>query len=491
MHYISTRGNQAGLSSAEAIDLGMVPAGGLFVPETVPAVDVDSLHGTYHDTASAILQPLLTDYSAEDLQGCITGAYTAESFDVGSVIELAPLDEGLYAMELWHGPTAAFKDVALQIMPLFMGVAKRAIGKEAHTVILVATSGDTGKAALEGFRNRPGVSIIVFYPHDGVSEIQKLQMVTTDGDNTHVVAVRGNFDDCQTGVKQLFGDQVFKSRLGDNGFVLSSANSINWGRLSPQIVYYFHSYRMLVERGAVQSGDPVDFCVPTGNFGNILAGYYAKRMGLPVRRLVCASNRNKILTDFLTTGEYDRNREFYRTMSPSMDILISSNLERFLFEVTGHDAERIAAWYRDLTSTGRFTVDDATRQAMAAIMTPGWVDEPQVLATIGETYTRTGYVLDTHTAVGVSVAREQYTGDIPMVVDSTASPYKFCGSVLTGMCGERETDEFRAIERVQQLSGQPVHRALAGLRDKQVRHSRCIDIGDMNHTVRDILGLTS
>ncbi len=493
MRYISTRDNHRPVLAATAIDTGMVPEGGLFLPESIPALDLPGpTDVTYVQTAAEILRPLLSDFTETDLDECIARAYNPETFDAPEVIDLVPLSRRRFVMELWHGPTAAFKDVALQIMPHFVKVAKRNIGEDRHTVILVATSGDTGKAALEGFRDCPGISIIVFYPEQGVSDTQKRQMAVTDGENTHVVAVRGNFDDCQTGVKELFGDVELKERLGARGYMLSSANSINWGRLSPQIVYYVHAYRMLVARGELRPGDPVDFCVPTGNFGNILAGYYALRMGLPIRRLVCASNKNRILADFFTTGAYDRNRDFYRTMSPSMDILISSNLERYLYETTGHDASRVAAWYRDLAASGRFEVDGEARAAMTRFIAQGWVDEPRVLATIGRVYREHGYVLDPHTAVGVAVGEDVHRDDgVPMVIDATASPYKFSGSVLTGICGEREDDEFRSIERLHELSGAPVHRALRDLRTKPVRHDTTIGPESMKRTVLDILGVAA
>jgi threonine synthase len=394
-------------------------------------------------------------------------------------------------MELWHGPTAAFKDVALQIMPLFLATAKKKVGETAHTVVLVATSGDTGKAALEGFKDSKGISIIVFYPHGGVSEIQRLQMATTDATNTHVIAVRGNFDDCQTGVKRLFGDDSLKEALSNHRIVFSSANSINWGRLCPQIVYYYYSYLALAARGELSIGDPVDFCVPTGNFGNILAGYYARRMGLPVRRLLCASNRNKILTDFFETGAYDRNRQFYRTLSPSMDILISSNLERFLFEMTGHDGTAVARLNEQLGRTGRFEIDEAIRAAMAEVVVPEWIDEQRVLETIRKTYEDHRYVLDTHTAVGVAVSHDKGDEGVCTIIDSTASPYKFSRDVVRGITGETVSSELQSIERLHQLSGLPVHRAVDGLRDKPVRHDGVIDIDGMRDALLHILDASS
>lgn len=487
MRYISTRNNSPALPSAQAINLGMVPAGGLFVPEEIPSLPEVKAGETYQETAVKVLSAFLSDFSQEEVASCVNNAYTRESFDAPGVIELAQIGSGKFIMELWHGPTAAFKDVALQIMPQFMKYAKVKSGNDSHTVILVATSGDTGKAALEGFRDTEGISIVVFYPHGGVSEIQRLQMATTEGANTHVVAVKGNFDDCQSGVKELFGDEQFRTAAAEQNVVFSSANSINWGRLCPQIVYYVKSYFDLVEKGKITSGEKVDFCVPTGNFGNILAGYYAKEMGLPVRRLVCASNRNRVLTDFFRTGIYDRNRSFHRTMSPSMDILISSNLERFLFEITGHDAELVSRWYAELSGTGKFSVGNAVREKMASLVEADWVSEDEVLNTIGTTFKECGYVLDTHTAVAVAAANRLSTDGTPVVIASTASPYKFSGDVLAGLGGEKPQDEFESIEMLRGKSSTPVHRAVDGLRRKAVRHDEVIEIEKMRETVQRII----
>jgi threonine synthase len=491
MNYLSTRNNHPPVSASMAIKLGMVPAGGLFVPETVPAITpfpkpVDS----YQTVAKRVIAPFLTDFSDGDLTRCIAAAYSYRTFDTPDVVDLVPLDADRSIMELWHGPTAAFKDVALQIMPHFLAAAKRNIGDTSHTVILVATSGDTGKAALEGFKNCEGISIIVFYPHRGVSKVQELQMSTTDGANTYVVAVNGNFDDCQTGVKRLLGDARLRELVGKRGFEFSSANSINWGRLCPQIVYYWTSYLSLIGQGRIKQGDAVDFCVPTGNFGNILAGYYARRMGLPVGKLICASNRNNVLADFFATGTYDSKRTFHRTMSPSMDILVSSNLERFLFEVTGHDAEAVTAWSRSLEETGVFSVDAATRAAMQQLISASWVGEDEVLATIGDVYKKTGYVLDTHTAVAVAASDrggKDAHAQRPVVIASTASPYKFSRDVLAGMTGKSSGDEFQSVKLIAEISGMPVHRALTGLERRPVRHQRVIGLDMMEQTLSEIM----
>jgi threonine synthase len=490
MRYIGTRDNYPPVSSAEAISLGMVPSGGLFLPESIPFVDpAPTATETYGQTALRVLNAFLDDYTDAQLSECIGGAYNANTFDHARVVGLTPLSDRESALELWHGPTAAFKDVALQIMPLLLQQAKNKLNETKHTVILVATSGDTGKAALEGFKNKQGVSIIVFYPHEGVSEIQKLQMVTTDGTNTHVVGVRGNFDDCQTGVKSLFGDEELGKSIAQSGYAFSSANSINWGRLCPQIVYYYRAYGMLVESGAIQPGDQVNFAVPTGNFGNILSGWYAKRMGLPIHTLLCASNKNNVLSDFIRTGVYDRNRRFYRTISPSMDILISSNLERFLYECADRDAGRLVQWYRDLADSGRFDIGPACLSRITRELKGDWADEAEALETIKAVHTQCGAVIDPHTAVGVAVSRKCAPNDLYTIIDSTASPFKFSGDVMHALTGESAEDEFRSIERLSAISGQPVHRGLADLRQRPVNHKRIIDIDRMRETVLDILGM--
>jgi threonine synthase len=491
LQYISTRKNHDPVTASQAIALGMVPDGGLFVPETVPLIDLSACGGkSYQTIARKILSPLLPDFSSEDIEHCVSRSYNSATFDVKEIVNIVPLDAERSIMELWHGPTAAFKDVALQIMPHFLATAKRNLGDTSHTVILVATSGDTGKAALEGFKNCKGISIIVFYPHEGVSEIQKLQMTTTDGCNTYVVAVKGNFDQCQNGVKQILGSKTLRKTFVGHGFTFSSANSINWGRLCPQIVYYWTSYFALAYRGVIKAGDKVNFCVPTGNFGNILAGYYAMRMGLPIGKLICASNKNNVLTDFFKTGRYDSNRTFYRTMSPSMDILISSNLERFLFEMTVHDASSVAAWSGSLADTGAFTVDQETRKRMNAVITSGWVDEPEVTATIARLYKKTGYVLDTHTAVAAALSeRVPAAGNAAhTIIASTASPYKFSRHVLAGMTGASPDDEYAAINRIAELSRLPLHRALSNLRYRPILHSEVIEQSHMKETIIEIIG---
>ncbi len=495
MRYISTRGGAPAAPFSEAVLRGIAPDGGLFVPETVPRLAPGRAAGEpFREAALRVLSPYLADIDRPTLEACVDRAYNAGTFDHPDVVSLRALDARRHVLELWHGPTAAFKDVALQIMPFFIAAAKAVRNDRSHTLILVATSGDTGKAALEGFKDRPGISIAVFYPHGGVSEVQRLQMVTTEGANTRVVAVRGNFDDCQTGVKALFNDAGLAARLAGSNIVFSSANSINWGRLAPQIAYYVHAYDALVARGAVAPGGPVDLCVPTGNFGNILAGWYARAMGLPVRKLVCASNRNNILTDFFRTGVYDLDRVFHRTSSPSMDILISSNLERFLFHAAGGDAAAVRGWFDDLRRTGRFDVGSKMRDDMAEVVVPGWVDEPRVFETIREVFRETGYLIDTHTAVAVAVGRDGTaaggglgTSGPPVIIASTASPFKFPGDALAAITGERPDDEFLAVERLRGISGLPVHRAVRGLREKPERHARIADISEMKDVVMEFV----
>jgi len=499
MKYISTRGNFRKVESAEAIKLGMVPPGGLFVPEEIPRIDqnqLDSLVGkSYQEVARAILPLFLTDYSPVEIDECIEGAYNSSNFDNPDMAPLHKLDDRTYVMELWHGPTAAFKDMALQIMPHFLSRAIKKVGVDKEVVILVATSGDTGKAALEGFKNVPGIKIIVFYPRGGVSKVQELQMTTTDGDNTYVAAVRGNFDDCQNEVKNIFGDPVFNEFMAGKGYELSSANSINWGRLLPQIVYYFWAYLDLVAQNAVENGQGVNFVVPTGNFGNILAAYYAYRMGLPVHKLICASNENKVLTEFFDTGVYDRNREFIRTNSPSMDILISSNLERFLFEITGHKGEKISEWLGQLGAGGRFVVDPEVKDEISSILTAGFADEGKTLQTIREVNQKYGYTVDTHTAVGLRVYFDYVakTDDHTVtVIDSTASPFKFNQAVLEAIKGREAIegkDELDILDDLSAASGMEIHPGLRNLDSKSVVHHMVVDKDAIQETIKGILKL--
>ena len=499
MKYVSTRGNFHKADSAEAIKLGMVPAGGLFVPEEIPNVSREKLSQmagfSYSQIAREILRLYLTDYSLAEIDECIEKAYNQVNFDDPDMAPLHKLTDNSYVLELWHGPTAAFKDMALQIMPHFLSKALKKTETERETVILVATSGDTGKAALEGFKNVPGIKIIVFYPYQGVSKVQELQMTTTDGDNTYAVAVRGNFDDCQNAVKDIFGDDGYKQLLAANGYELSSANSINWGRLLPQIVYYFWAYLDLVDKGAVNLGDNINFVVPTGNFGNILAAYYATRMGLPVGKLICASNENKVLTDFFATGVYDRNREFIKTNSPSMDILISSNLERFLFEITGHNGATISDWLGQLSAQGKFAVDAQTSEKIGGILIAGYADEPRTMETINHVFRQYGYTVDTHTAVGLRVYYDftGKTGDNTVtVIDSTASPFKFNKAVLAAIKGTEAIagkDEFEIVEELSVASHMEIHPGLVNLDTRPVRHTGVTGKDGIKTSINEILGL--
>ncbi len=496
MKYISTRNNSEPVSAAMAIVQGMVPGGGLFVPESIPVLtgeEIAAMAGkSYQDIARWILGKYLTDYTSADIDECVQGAYNT-NFDAAEIAPLVKLSEQEYILELWHGPTAAFKDMALQLTPRLLVKAIKKLGLEKEVVILVATSGDTGKAALEGFKNVAGTQIIVFYPAHGVSHVQELQMVTTDGDNTHVVAVEGNFDDCQSAVKEIFADEVLAKKLAQKGCQFSSANSINWGRLLPQIVYYFAAYFNLVARQAISYGDRVDFVVPTGNFGNILAAWYAQQMGLPIGKLVCASNKNRVLTDFFATGVYDRRREFYQTNSPSMDILISSNLERFLFAMTGNDGDKVAQWMQELKNEGMFTVDQATKEQMEKFVVGGAADEGETLAIIAQCYAENGYVLDTHTAVALKVSREyrartKYDGIA--VIDSTAHPCKFVASVLAALNGQpSEATELQQLEDLVAKTGIAQHRGLENLDKKQIRHNMTCSKEGISAIVQQILAL--
>ena len=489
MDYFSTRGAAERTSSAAAILKGLASDGGLFVPAAFPQMTLPEIEAlvslSYEERAVRILRLFLTDYTEEELRGCVERAYGHTFDDVRRAPVRAVGD--LEVLELWHGPTSAFKDVALQLLPQLMSTARAKTGERDMILILVATSGDTGKAALEGFADAAGIRIMVFYPDGGVSPVQRLQMVTQTGANVSVVAVHGNFDDAQRGVKEIFGDAAMAEELARLHTKLSSANSINWGRLVPQIVYYFSAYADLLADGKIEAGDPVNFTVPTGNFGNILAGYYAKRMGLPVGKLVCASNANNVLTDFLQTGIYDRKRDFYQTMSPSMDILVSSNLERLLYHLT-EDATQVAAWMRELAEVGTY---DASR-LLPVLHENFWAacaDDAETEEEIRAVYERTGYTLDTHTAVAYRAA-EAYrneTGDTrPMVVLSTASPYKFGASVLHALGEEAEgLDEFAQMECLHARSGMDVPARLAALRAATVLHGGTCEKDEMRTAVLD------
>ena len=467
MQFFSTRDQSRKVTASEAIAQGLSQEGGLFVPESFPQVDVQALCGLDYPTLAAeILKQYLTDYSPEFLTSATQQSY-GSAFG-GKAGAMAPVCPGTWALELWHGPTCAFKDYALQLMPKLLVEAKRNLGRTEQTRILVATSGDTGKAALDGYHDVPGVDISVFYPTGGTSEIQRLQMATQEGTNVAVYAVQGNFDDAQTGVKKVFGDPAVAAALAEKGVRLSSANSINWGRLVPQIVYYFAAYGQLLRAGEISFGDPVDFCVPTGNFGDILAGYYAKRMGLPVGMLICASNENNVLTDFLSTGCYAARRTFYKTTSPSMDILVSSNLERLLYHITGSDAA-VTGWMQSLNETGSYTVDKDTLAAIQQSFGCGWASEAEVCQEIRARYEQDGYLCDTHTAVAFHVAAQKKRENVPMVVLSTASPFKFPRSVLEALGHTAPENDFEAMSALEAATGRTAPASLAALRTKAER----------------------
>jgi threonine synthase len=493
MLYHSTRGNFAPVASSFAIHKGMVPGGGLFVPESFPTLAPGALPSEYPEIARAVLSLYLTDYSGGELQSAAAQAYGA-NFDARTIAPVALYDNMTAYLELWHGPTAAFKDLALQLLPHLLRAAAHKQGSDKEIVILVATSGDTGKAAIEGFKDVAGTRIIVFYPKSGVSPIQEKQMVSTDGVNTTVIGVQGNFDDCQNMVKEIFDDAAFTAGLAGAGFELSSANSINWGRLVPQIAYYYHAYLAMAAHGSVRMGEPICLAVPTGNFGNILAAYYAKLMGLPVSKLICASNANRVLTDFFESGVYDTNREFICTSSPSMDILISSNLERFLYAVSGNDAARVADWQKSLAREGRFSIGGDMRGAVCNIIAAESVSEADVAEEIRRVFTAKEYLLDTHTAVA-SAALARYrakSGDAtPAVIAATASPYKVCQAVYDALAHEgRADDEYMIMDALRDMTGVAIPQALRGLDSLHTRHERVITISEGRRAIRDVLQLS-
>lgn len=497
MFYNSTRNSGVKVSSAEAITQGISAEGGLFVPEEIPSVTPEEIKAVgemkYADRAAFVFSKYLTDFTDAEIHYCTDNAYSTKNFETESIAEIAHLFDGTYMLELWHGPTCAFKDMALQILPYFLTTSAKKINLDKKIVILVATSGDTGKAALEGFKDVEGTSILVFYPEDGVSPMQKRQMKTQEGENVGVCAIKGNFDDCQNGVKAIFTDNEVKSALDEKGMMFSSANSINWGRLVPQIVYYVSSYAELVKDGEINLGDKINIVVPTGNFGNILAAYYAKHMGIPVNKLICASNINNVLTDFINTGVYDRNRKFYATVSPSMDILISSNLERLLYIMTDGNDAVINEWFGKLASKGRYEVSDDVKAKISEEFWAGCCDDEQTKATIHDIYEKYSYTCDTHTAVAVKVYNDYKlaTGDdTKTVIASTASPYKFSAAVLEALDGGKsDIDEYAKVDRIAELSKMSVPSALADLKNKPERFSDVIEKSEQKTYVLNTLGI--
>ena len=490
MNFCSTRNRDLRVTSAQAILQGLSEDGGLFLPTELPAFSaqqIEEMAGQdYRQVAAAVLGAFLPDYTADEIVGFVNDAY-GKQFTAADVAPVKTVQSGVYSLELWHGPTCAFKDFALQMLPRLLPAAARKCGSDKTVAILVATSGDTGKAALEGFADVEGTRICVFYPHGGTSEMQRLQMVTQTGDNVNVFAVKGNFDDTQNGVKAIFTDPAVARELEARGVMLSSANSINWGRLAPQIAYYYWAYAQLLKQGKIKMGDRINFSVPTGNFGDILAGYLAKKSGLPVDKLICASNENNVLTDFLRTGVYDRNRKFHLTDSPSMDILISSNLERLLYMITDGNDIVVRNWMEQLKKTGKY---DVGPNVLAKLKEEGfvgyWCNDERTEVTVHDTWFAKGYLCDTHTGVAVD-ALEQYTkatGDrTPCVVVSTASPFKFAPAILPAMDLDFEGTDFQMLEAMEIVSCMPAPKALTGLKNKEVRFDKVIEKDAMKQEV--------
>ena len=480
MRYISTRGNIKPVSVIEAIKLGMVPQGGLFVPERIPSVSEKKLHSwinlSYNRLAQHIFQLFLTNgFSETETAQIVQQTYHRKNFETEEIAPFVQLDDELFILELFHGPTGAFKDMALQVLPQILSMIIKKLSLSNQLLVLVATSGDTGKAALEGFKNVPGIQIVVYYPHQKVSKIQELQMLTTEGNNTHIIALQGNFDDCQNAVKQILAAGDFNTLLNKKGFELSSANSINWGRLFPQIVYYFYAYLSLLQKEHIQEKEKINIVVPTGNFGNILAAWYAREMGLPIEKLICASNINKVLTDFFNTGVYDVNRPFFSTISPSMDILISSNLERFLFETTGRDGKLIAKLMKELQDKGRFVLEESMKNKMSDIIFAGYANEAETLNTIKSIYQEYNYLVDPHTAVGLKVFNH-YQGasrqNTKTVIAATATPFKFSKAVLSALLGENSInnkDEFALLQELSEYTKLPIPKMLQYLDKKATK----------------------
>ena len=493
--YKSTRSEDGALKASEAILKGLADDGGLFVPLEIPKLDksMEELSKmTYQELAYEVLKLFYTDFTEEELKNCIDKAYD-EKFDTEEIAPLAQVKDP-YHLELFHGPTIAFKDMALQILPhlLTKSLKKTNDGKDA--VILVATSGDTGKAALEGFKDVEHTKIIVFYPVDGVSPMQKHQMNTQEGSNVKVCAIEGNFDDAQTGVKKIFTTEEISEKLNDNNMMFSSANSINWGRLLPQIVYYISAYCEMVNSSKIKLGDKINVVVPTGNFGNILASYYAYCMGLPVNKFICASNSNNVLTDFINTGVYDKNRDFYTTISPSMDILVSSNLERLLYKLSGDNDIVTGDWMTKLKTEGKYEVTDEVKEKIKASFYGGYCDDVKTKATISKMFKEENYLCDTHTAVAVAVYDNYVseTGDkTPTVIASTASPYKFSNAVLSAVNNGEKLDmsEFDMVDKLNEISGVDVPKPLASLKDKKSRFSDVVKVDEMPEYVLNALGV--
>ena len=493
LYYKSTRNSNLKVTASEAILKGLAPDGGLFVPSELPKLDVSmsDLKGkTYQEIAYLVMKQFLTDFTEEELKHCINSAYDSK-FDTEVIAPLVKVGD-TYHLELFHGATIAFKDMALSILPHLLTTSAKKNQVKNEIVILTATSGDTGKAALAGFADVEGTKIIVFYPKNGVSRVQELQMVTQKGDNTSVVAIHGNFDNAQSGVKAMFENKELEKELNEAGYQFSSANSINIGRLVPQVVYYVYAYAKLLQNEEIAEDEEINVVVPTGNFGNILAAYYAKNMGIPIAKLICASNENKVLYDFFQTGTYDRNREFVLTTSPSMDILISSNLERLIYKISGEDARKDTDLMTELKTKGSYAITGEMK-ANLADFAAGYATEEQVAKTIHDIYEDTGYVMDTHTAVAATVYkayREDSKDDRKTVIASTASPYKFAGSVMSAIDPKyKGQDDFKLIEELQKVSGTELPNAIKEIMNAEIRHNTECDVDQMEQTVKNILGV--
>ncbi len=491
--YKSTRDAEKTVTASQAILKGLADDGGLFVPVSIPKLPVslgELKEMTYQETAYTVMKEFLTDFTEEELKSCIAKAYDSK-FDTEEIAPLAKVEDAYY-LELFHGATIAFKDMALSILPHLLTTSAKKNQVKNEIVILTATSGDTGKAALAGFANVEGTKIIVFYPKNGVSHVQELQMVTQKGDNTSVVAIHGNFDNAQSGVKAMFENKELEKELNEAGYQFSSANSINIGRLVPQVVYYVYAYAKLLQNEEIAEDEEINVVVPTGNFGNILAAYYAKNMGIPIAKLICASNENKVLYDFFQTGTYDRNREFVLTTSPSMDILISSNLERLIYKISGEDARKDTDLMTELKTKGSYAITGEMK-ANLADFAAGYATEEQVAKTIHDIYEDTGYVMDTHTAVAATVYkayREDSKDDRKTVIASTASPYKFAGSVMSAIDPKyKGQDDFKLIEELQKVSGTELPNAIKEIMNAEIRHNTECDVDQMEQTVKNILGV--
>lgn len=492
MEYLSTRGHSQHVSAAQAIVQGLAKDGGLFVPETFPQWSLDRIQGlvdlSYKDVSRSVLSDYLTDFTNEEIIEMTSAAY-GNQFDDASILPIYMVDQQENVLEIYHGPTLAFKDIALQILPYLMKKSMQKIGETKKVLILVATSGDTGKAALEGFQDVEDTAMIVFYPQDGVSAAQKLQMMTQEGDNVYVCGVNGNFDDAQSGVKRIFSDPAMAQKLEADGYRLSSANSINWGRLLPQIAYYFWSYAQLIKEGRLILGEIMNVSVPTGNFGNILAGYYAKQMGLPIGKLICASNQNNVLTDFFNQGTYDRNRDFYKTTSPSMDILISSNLERLLFELTDRDGSAVSSWMNSLKTNGAYAISDGQKARLDELFYASWSDDEMGARAIRYMFEEYDYLIDPHTAIA-QIASDIYmdaTNDkSQMMVLSTASPYKFAGDVVAALREEEaraDVDAFALCDELSALTQTNIPNAILNLKGKPICHTDICEASEMDSVV--------